>query len=79
MIVPVGTKSEVAALVACIEAEYQAAHEALYGYSEGTVRHAVISARMSRAQAASKQLIAVLGEQAALPLIVEALDGSQPS
>jgi hypothetical protein len=72
-------QSEVAALRATIEAEYQAAYQAVHGYSEGSVRHAVIAARMGRAQEAARSLEALIGKEAAKPLIIDALDAAHPS
>ena len=66
--------SEVARLVAQIEAEYAAACAGMYGLSAGSARHDVIQARMSRAQEIGEQLIERIGKEAALPLIVEAMD-----
>lgn len=72
-------KSEVAALRATIEQEYNAAHSALHGLAAGTARHAVISARMSRAQQASEQLIEAIGTKEAMPLIIAAMEGKKSS
>jgi hypothetical protein len=68
--------SEVARLVAQIEAEYAAACAGMHGLSAGSARHDVIQARMSRAQELGEQLIECIGEEAALPLIVEAMDSA---
>jgi hypothetical protein len=67
-------KSEVARLRAQIEAEYAAAYAGLHGLSAGSSRHDTIQAKIARAQEYSEQLIAALGEQEAMPLIVEAMD-----
>ncbi|MBA2397020.1 MAG: hypothetical protein H0V70_30230 [Ktedonobacteraceae bacterium] len=72
-------QSEVATLIACIEAEYNAAMQGLYGYASGTARHEIISARMERTQNASARLIEIIGKDAALPIIVAVMDGSTPS
>lgn len=73
------TRSEVAALRATIEQEYNAAHEALHGLAAGTARHAVISARMGRAQQASEELIEAIGTKEALPIIIAAMEGKKSS
>jgi hypothetical protein len=70
--------SDVARLTAQIEAEYAAAFAGLHGLAAGTVRHDVITAKMCRAQEASDELTALVGEEAAKPLIVAALDGAEP-
>ena len=69
-------RSEVAALIAQIDAEYTAARLGLHGLSSGSARHEVIANHMERAQEASQQLIDTIGEKAALPLIVKALEGT---
>jgi hypothetical protein len=68
-------QSEVTRLLAQIDAEYSAAHAALYGLSSGTARHDIITAKMERVQTASAQLIEQLGADAALPLIIKAMEG----
>lgn len=67
--------SEVAVLMATIDAEYGAARAALYDPALGTARHEFISARMERAQVAGQSLIETLGKEAALPLIIAAMSG----
>lgn len=71
--------SEVAALVAAIQAEYDAGEAALHGLASGVSQHAIINARMGRAQQASEQLIAAVGERVALPIILAAMEGTKPS
>jgi hypothetical protein len=66
--------SEVARLRAQIEREYQAAYNGLYGLAAGSARHEFIQRRMANAQQYGEQLIAQLGKEAAMPLIVEAME-----
>jgi hypothetical protein len=66
--------SEVAILLSQINAEYDAAHQALYGLASGSARHDFISARMKHIQSVSQHLIDTIGKEAALPLIVAAMD-----
>ena len=67
-------QSEVARLREQIEREYAAACNGLYGLSVGAARHDFIAARMANAQQYGEQLIAQLGKEAAMPLIVEAME-----
>lgn len=67
-------QSEVAILLSQIDAEAYSAFTALYGLSSGSTRHAVISARMEHIQSVSQHLIDTIGQEAALPLIVAAMD-----
>jgi hypothetical protein len=69
-----GNKSEVARLREQIEAEYEAAHQALYGLAQGTARHDIIQAHMANAQQYGQQLIDRIGKDEALPIIVQAID-----
>jgi hypothetical protein len=73
-------QSEVARLRAQIEREYAAACAGLHGLSAGSARHDFIQRRMANAQEYGEQLIEQIGKEAALPLIVEAMEaGSQQS
>jgi hypothetical protein len=67
-------QSEVARLRAQIEREYAAACNGLYGLSAGSARHDFIQKRMANAQVYGAQLIKQIGEEAALPLIVAAME-----
>jgi hypothetical protein len=69
-----GNQSEVARLREQIEREYAAACAGLSGLAMGTARHDFIQARMARAQQYGEQLIERIGAQAAMPLIVEAME-----
>jgi hypothetical protein len=67
-------QSEVARLMQQIEEEYEAARQALYGPSQGSARHDIISAHMANAQQYGQQLIDRIGKDEALPIIVQAMD-----
>ncbi len=67
-------QSEVARLREQIEREYAAACAGLHGLGMGSARHDFIQARMARAQQYGEQLIERIGAQAAMPLIVEAME-----
>ena len=67
-------QSEVAILLSQIDAEFDAAQKALYGLASGSTRHDFISARMGHIQSVSQHLIDTIGQEAALPLIVAAMD-----
>jgi len=69
-------QSEVARLTEQISAEYASADAALHAMASGVARHAVIAARMSRAQRSSQELIEAIGYDAAKPLIVAAMEGT---
>jgi hypothetical protein len=66
--------SELAQLLAQIEAENIAAHRALADLSSGTARHQFITAKMERMGQLSDRLIQHIGAKNALPLIVSLLD-----
>mgnify|MGYP003623104915 CR=1 FL=1 len=66
--------SEVAILLSQIDAEYDAAHQGLYGLASGNARHDFISARMEHIHSVGQHLIDTIGKEAALPLIVAAMD-----
>jgi hypothetical protein len=67
-------KSEVARLREQIEREYEAARLGLYGLAQGTARHEIITAHMVNAQQYGQQLIDQIGQDEALPIIIEAMD-----
>ncbi len=67
-------QSEVAILFSQIDAEYDAAQKALYGLASGNARHDFIIARMEHIQSVGQHLIDTIGQEAALPLIVAAMD-----
>jgi hypothetical protein len=66
--------SEVARLRAQIDAEYAAAFAGLYGLSAGSARHDFIHRRMERVAEIGEQLIERIGKEAAMPLILEAME-----
>jgi hypothetical protein len=79
MSIPVNP-SEVARLRAQIDAEYAAAWTGLYGLSAGSARHDFIQKRMERVAEIGDQLIERIGKEAAMPLILEAMEaGSRHS
>jgi hypothetical protein len=65
-------KSEVAHLLAQIEAEYRSAQSGLTGLAE-TAKHAFITARMEHIQQWHSQLQQVVGEEA-IRLVAERLE-----
>ena len=67
--------SEIARLRAQIEAEYEAAHAALYGLAAGTARHEVITARMERMGECVSELAALVGIEQAAVILAETLEG----
>lgn len=71
-----GGHSELAALLASIEAENAAAHRALNDPAM-VGRHAFITARMEKAQQSAATLIERIGTEQALPLIVMAMEGTE--
>jgi len=66
--------SELAQLLAQIEAENIAVHRALSALSSGTIRHQFITSRMERMGQLSDQLIQHVGPEKAWPLIVSIID-----
>lgn len=57
-------KSEVARILAQIEAEYEAGHAGLYGIAEGHARHSFITARMENMYALQEELKKLVGNRA---------------
>jgi DNA-binding FrmR family transcriptional regulator len=70
-------KSEVARIMAQIEAMNQSLNQALKGLSEGTARHAFITARLERVQGFHEVLKPVVGKQKATEIICEVLEGME--
>ncbi|MBX5456804.1 MAG: hypothetical protein IRZ31_07880 [Thermogemmatispora sp.] len=68
--------SEVARLLAQIQAEYEAAERGLQGLALGVSRHCFITRRMERMGEIHAQLRALVGEEAMI-LIARHLDGPQ--
>jgi len=69
--------SEVARLRAQIEAEYEAAKLALYGFAQGTARHDFINAHTERIGAAVERLTDLVGIEQAAAIYVEAMEGQE--
>lgn len=69
--------SEVAQLLAQIDAAHHAAMQGLYGLAQGTARHDFITAKMEQMQRASEQLIETLGVEKAMPLIIKMMEDEQ--
>ena len=67
-------KSEVARLMAQIDAETTAACRGLYGLASDTLKHAVINAKMERIAALKETLTPQIGEEAAVKLVIELLE-----
>lgn len=66
--------SEVARLTQQIEAEYQAAHQALTGFASGNAKHAFITARMERIATYHQTLTALVGECESTVLLCDILE-----
>jgi hypothetical protein len=66
-------RSEVARLLAQINAEYEAAQRGLSGIAFGTARHAFITARMENLSRLHTQLQSIVGD-AAIAMIAEELN-----
>ncbi len=66
-------QSEVARLVAQIDAEYEAAQRGLEGLSEGTSQHAFITARVENMERCREALEQIVGADEATRLVVEAM------
>jgi hypothetical protein len=67
--------SEVARLLARIEAEQRAAQWALTGLSNGSLRHRFITRRLERMGTCNEALVEVIGdEEQAMRLVLKRLD-----
>jgi hypothetical protein len=64
-------QSEVARLREQIRAEYDSVTNGLYGISEGTARHAFISAKYERIGVLHGELEGLVGKNQALEIVVE--------
>lgn len=69
-----GTRSEVAQIMAQIQAEYESGLCGLTGLASGTARHDFITARMERIGQLHSDLRDLVGEQHATGLLVHALE-----
>jgi len=67
-------KSEVANLMAQIQAEYEAGQLALRGLAQGTSKHAFITRRMENMATYMDELKAAIGEEAALQAMINLQD-----
>jgi hypothetical protein len=69
-----GTRSEIAQIMAQIQAEYESSLCGLTGLASGTARHEFIAARMERIGQLHNDLRDIVGEQHATGLLVHALE-----
>ena len=69
-----GTRSEVAQIMAQIQAEYESSMGGLTGFASGAARHEFITARMERIGQLHNNLREIVGEQHATGLLVHALE-----
>ena len=67
------TNSQVACLLNQICAEYEAAHNGLYGLAQGATRHAFITARQENIGKLHEELQELVGDQA-IALVAVKLD-----
>ena len=67
-------QSEVANLMAAIDAQNAAAWNALYGYAEGTTKHDIISAKYEQIWQMKDQLAELVGEEQAVKMVIERLN-----
>ena len=70
-------KSEVACLLGQIRVEYEAAQRGLNGFAEGHTRHHFISARYSAMGALGKKIEALVGHDASIALMFDAVNGAE--
>jgi len=68
-------KSEVANLMAAVDAQNAAAWNALYGLAEGTAQHQFISARYAEIWHIKDQLAEHVGEEQAVEMVIQRLNG----
>ncbi len=73
MFIADGHQSEVARILAQINAEYEAAQRGLTGLAYGTSKHAFITARMENMGQLHNQLQSIVGD-AAIAMIADALN-----
>jgi hypothetical protein len=74
-----GKRSEVAQIMAQIQAEYESGTCGLSGFASGTAKHEFITARMERIGQLHSDLRDIVGEQHATGLLVYALDNCSAS
>jgi hypothetical protein len=68
-------RSEVAAIRARIDQEVQAINNLMFGFAVGTARHNFINKKMECIQSYHEQLEPIVGEQVAIKIICDALEG----
>jgi hypothetical protein len=68
-------RSEVAAIRARVDQDVQAINALMFGFAEGTARHAFINKRMECIQSYHEELEPVVGDQVAIEIICDALEG----
>ena len=66
--------SELAKLLRQINAENEAAHQALHGLAQGAAQHEFITARMERMGKLHEELELIVGHEEAARLIVKAME-----
>lgn len=71
-----GNQSEVARLLARIDAETVAANRALNDPALGTAQHSFISARMENIQGCHEQLATIIDPAIAAQLVIERMDAA---
>jgi hypothetical protein len=64
------SRSEVARILAEIDAEYNAGKQGLYGFAEGTSRHTFITRKTERMWERVQELSTTVGEEAAMELMI---------
>jgi hypothetical protein len=67
-------RSEVASILAQIQAEYESGRQGLTGVASGTARHDFITARMEQMGLLHQELQKLVGEQDAIALIAQSLE-----
>ena len=72
-------QSEVARLLAQIDAEYQAGHQALHRFASGTTRHAFITTRMENMYKNVEELRTKFGEEVAMQALIAWQDAAASS
>jgi hypothetical protein len=70
-----GQGSEVARILALVQAEYESAMLGLSGLAYGTSRHEFITRKMEKIGTFHKELQTMVGERSAMALIAEQLSG----
>ncbi|HZS75079.1 MAG TPA: hypothetical protein VFA41_00570 [Ktedonobacteraceae bacterium] len=70
-------ESELARLLRKIDLEAQAAWNGLYGFTQGSSKHAYITARLERLGQYHQQLQTLVGEQQATRTLMQALEQTE--